>query len=150
VGSPPAAEGAVVAPAGLLRTDFSTFRRSETLREEIFGPAALFVTCTDIEQLMEAPSNVHGSLATAVYASDRDAAANVLVNRLLEKAGRIVWNGVTTGVRVAQPMVHGGPFPATNRPDSTAVGPDAIQRWTRPVCFQNLPVDVLPSALRRA
>jgi NADP-dependent aldehyde dehydrogenase len=67
-----------------------------------------------------------------------------------ESASRIIFNGVPTGVRVAQSMVHGGPFPATNRPDTTAVGPFAIERWCRPVCFQNAPQDLLPPELQDA
>jgi alpha-ketoglutaric semialdehyde dehydrogenase len=47
-------------------------------------------------------------------------------------------------------MVHGGPWPATNRPDTTAVGPLAIERWCRPVCFQNCPDELLPPELQDA
>ena len=48
----------------------------------------------------------------------------------------------------SEAMVHGGPYPATNRPDTTAVGPDAMRRWTRPVCYQNVPEAFLPPELR--
>ena len=44
-------------------------------------------------------------------------------------------------------MVHGGPFPSSNQPQSTAVGPMAIERWCRPVCSQNAPETLLPPEL---
>jgi NADP-dependent aldehyde dehydrogenase len=62
----------------------------------------------------------------------------------------VVFNGVPTGVRVAGGMVHGGPWPATNRPEATAVGPAAVERWCRPVCWQNAPEWALPEDLRDA
>jgi NADP-dependent aldehyde dehydrogenase len=45
-------------------------------------------------------------------------------------------------------MVHGGPYPATTDVRSTSVGALAIQRFLRPVCYQNLPDELLPQALR--
>jgi 2,5-dioxopentanoate dehydrogenase len=65
-----------------------------------------------------------------------------------EKAGRVIFNGVPTGVEVCHAMVHGGPFPATTQPNSTSVGAEAIKRFSRPVCFQNAPQSILPLALQ--
>jgi NADP-dependent aldehyde dehydrogenase len=45
-------------------------------------------------------------------------------------------------------MVHGGPFPATSDGRSSSVGTAAIQRFLRPVCYQNLPRALLPAVLR--
>ena len=45
-------------------------------------------------------------------------------------------------------MVHGGPFPATSDSRSTSVGAGAIDRFLRPVCYQDLPADLLPEALK--
>ena len=42
----------------------------------------------------------------------------------------------------------GGPFPATSDPRSTSVGTLAIQRFQRPVCYQNFPEDLLPESVR--
>ncbi|UUZ47540.1 hypothetical protein LP420_30645 [Massilia sp. B-10] len=53
-----------------------------------------------------------------------------------------------TGVEVSTAMVHGGPFPATSDGRSSSVGTAAIQRFLRPVCYQNLPQSLLPEALR--
>jgi NADP-dependent aldehyde dehydrogenase len=53
-----------------------------------------------------------------------------------------------TGVEVSTAMVHGGPFPATSDGRSSSVGTAAIQRFLRPVCYQNLPQALLPAVLR--
>ena len=65
-------------------------------------------------------------------------------------AGRIVFNGVPTGVEVCPSMVHGGPFPASTDSRFTAVGISAVKRWVRPVCYQNCPDALLPDALKAA
>ena len=71
-----------------------------------------------------------------------------LVPLLADRAGRVLANGWPTGVEVSHAMVHGGPFPATSDTRTTSVGALAIQRFLRPVCFQNLPDRLLPAALR--
>jgi NADP-dependent aldehyde dehydrogenase len=147
--SAPDMHGPVTAPAGMLTTSFGVFERARTLREEVFGPSLLVVRCKDDAELVRATGLVLGGLTTTVHfdAPDEDLARRV-TRGAAAKAGRVIFNGVPTGVRVAPAMVHGGPYPATNRPDSTAVGLRAIERWTRPVCFQNAPAAVLPGALR--
>ena len=65
-----------------------------------------------------------------------------------QKAGRILFDGVPTGVAVSQAMRHGGPFPASTDARFTAVGGDAIMRWVRPISFQDCPENLLPSALQ--
>jgi 2,5-dioxopentanoate dehydrogenase len=45
-------------------------------------------------------------------------------------------------------MVHGGPYPATSNGGSTSVGSLAIQRFLRPVSYQDVPEALLPDALR--
>jgi alpha-ketoglutaric semialdehyde dehydrogenase len=47
-------------------------------------------------------------------------------------------------------MVHGGPYPATSDSRGTSVGTLAIDRFLRPVCFQNYPDALLPKALQNA
>ncbi|PRC62718.1 aldehyde dehydrogenase (NADP(+)), partial [Mycobacterium sp. ITM-2017-0098] len=69
---------------------------------------------------------------------DLDAARELLP--LLElKAGRILFGGWPTGVEVSHAMVHGGPFPATSDSRTTSVGSRAIERYLRPVCYQDVP-----------
>ena len=42
----------------------------------------------------------------------------------------------------------GGPFPSTSDGRSTLVGSLAVERFLRPVCYQSMPNELLPSALR--
>jgi NADP-dependent aldehyde dehydrogenase len=53
-------------------------------------------------------------------------------------------------VEVSDAMVHGGPFPATSDSRGTSVGTLAIDRYLRPVCYQNYPDALLPAALQNA
>jgi NADP-dependent aldehyde dehydrogenase len=72
----------------------------------------------------------------------------VLLAELQARAGRVVWNGWPTGVAVAWAMQHGGPWPSTTSSGHTSVGATSIRRWVRPVCYQSLPQNLLPEALR--
>jgi len=47
-------------------------------------------------------------------------------------------------------MVHGGPYPATSNSRSTSVGTAAIQRFLRPVCYQDVPAKYLPAEIDTA
>jgi NADP-dependent aldehyde dehydrogenase len=73
-----------------------------------------------------------------------------LIHVLERKVGRIVINGFPTGVEVCDAMVHGGPFPATTNAQSTSVGTNAIKRFVKPVCYQDFPDSLLPSALKQS
>ena len=73
-----------------------------------------------------------------------------LVPLLEQKVGRILVNGYPTGVEVCEAMVHGGPYPATSDSRGTSVGTLAIDRFLRPVCYQNYPQELLPEALRNS
>jgi len=144
------ADGAPVAGSpALLRTTSSVFLSNDALHEEVFGPAALVVRCADERAMANAAAAIQGSLTATVFLSADDrTSARRLVGVLEHRAGRLVFNGVPTGVEVCEAMVHGGPYPATNRPDSTAVGPIAMERWCRPVSYQNAPGGLLPPELR--
>ena len=142
-------EGAgCAAQAALYRCDAQTYLATPALEEEIFGPSALLVECRDAAELRALAEHLEGQLTATVHATgaDRELAATLLPV-LERKAGRILFNGFPTGVEVAHAMVHGGPFPATSDSRSTSVGATAIDRFLRPVCYQNVPQDLLPDAL---
>jgi NADP-dependent aldehyde dehydrogenase len=63
-------------------------------------------------------------------------------------AGRVLFDGWPTGVEVGHAVVHGGPFPATTAPATTSVGTLAIERFLRPVSYQNVPEDLLADEIR--
>ena len=117
--------------------------------EEVFGAASLLVRCADIEELLKVVALLEGQLTATLHLTDADTALARRLLPVLERlAGRILANGWPTGVEVSYAMVHGGPFPATSDPRSTSVGAAAIERFLRPVCYQDLPEGLLPAALR--
>ena len=69
-------------------------------------------------------------------------------NALELKVGRIIFNGVPTGVEVCESMTHGGPYPASTDSRFSAVGINSIKRWLRPVSFQDFPESLLPEELK--
>lgn len=141
----------VVSSPALLRTTLIAFRHHPNLGEECFGPAALVVECQSETELLEATGLVHGSLTGSIWFDPAESGSALVASlwaRLARKVGRLIANGVPTGVEVTGAMVHGGPHPSCNRPDSSAVGHTAIRRWCRPVAFQNTPDELLPPELR--
>jgi NADP-dependent aldehyde dehydrogenase len=131
----------------LLTVDAANFIANPTLHEECFGPAAILVVCRSAEEMEQAVGHLPGSLTGTLWADAKDDALP-FVDLLTARVGRFIVNGVPTGVEVSPAMVHSGPMPSCNRPDSTAVGPQAIRRWCRPVCYQNVPQNLLPEELR--
>ena len=125
------------------------FLADERMHAEVFGPSTVLVTCRNADDLVAVARAVEGQLTVTVQA---DAGDHALAARLLptleRKAGRILFNGYPTGVEVCFAMVHGGPFPATSDTRTTSVGTTAIDRFLRPVCYQNLPADLLPEAVK--
>ena len=117
--------------------------------DEVFGASGVIVRYADVEALVPHLTRLEGQLTATVHATDADTeAARRLLPLLEAKAGRILFNGWPTGVEVGHAMVHGGPFPATSDPRSTSVGSRAIERFQRPVCYQDMPADLLPDAVR--
>lgn len=138
----------------LLSVSLDVFRRDHTLREECFGPATVVVMCETGDELIEAALLIDGSLTgticmDAASGADRDRSAK-LHHVLERRVGRLIYNGVPTGVEVAPAMVHGGPYPSTNQPHTSAVGSLALERWCRPVCYQNCPEELLPDQLKES
>jgi NADP-dependent aldehyde dehydrogenase len=128
-----------------------TFLKNTTLHNEVFGPFSMVVKCKDVSQLHEIISNLEGQL-TGTIIGDNDEMAeypNVIV-ALQNRVGRIIFNGVPTGVEVCPSMQHGGPYPASTDSRFTAVGTGSIKRWVRPFSFQNWPDDLLPNELKNA
>ena len=143
-------EGAgCAAKAALYECDAATFLANPALEEEIFGPVSLLIACRNEDELLAVTRHLEGQLTATVHAVASDhALAGALLPLLERKVGRILFNGFPTGVEVAHAMVHGGPFPATTDPRSTSVGATAIERFLRPVCYQDVPADLLPDALK--
>jgi NADP-dependent aldehyde dehydrogenase len=143
--------GQAQAGAALFATDAETFLKNHHLMDEVFGPSTLVVQCSSRGQMLEAAKNLEGQLTATLHGLPEELDANrELVEILAAKAGRVVFNGFPTGVEVAHAMTHGGPYPATADGRSTSVGTRAIERFLRPVSFQNFPDAALPDELKEA
>ncbi|RAF94532.1 aldehyde dehydrogenase (NADP(+)), partial [Burkholderia multivorans] len=139
------------ARAALFATSADAFMAHRELRDEVFGPASLIVRCPDAETLHRVLKSLEGQLTIAAHLADGDAPLFAALRPTLErKAGRILVNGFGTGVEVGHAMVHGGPFPATSDTRTTSVGARAIERFLRPVSYQDVPDALLPDAIRDA
>ena len=146
-----AGAGKAGAGAALFITDAATFLENPGLMEEVFGPSTLVVECASRDQMLAAARRLEGQLTATIHAlPDELTAARELVALLATKAGRLVFNNFPTGVEVCHAMTHGGPYPATSDGRSTSVGTRAIERFVRPVCFQNFPDAALPDELKEA
>jgi len=142
-------EGNARVNAALFLTDAETFLNSESLMNEVFGPSTLVVQCSSPSQLFAVAERVEGQLTATICATPAELADNhELINVLQAKAGRILFNCYPTGVEVAHAMTHGGPYPATADGRSSSVGTRAIERFLRPVTFQNFPDEALPEELQ--
>jgi 2,5-dioxopentanoate dehydrogenase len=125
------------------------FLSDEALRHEVFGSTSLVVECDDWDEVKRVARSLEGQLTATLLMNDSDLLqASELLPILEDKVGRLLVNGWPTGVEVSHAMVHGGPFPATSDVRSTSVGTAAIQRFLRPVCYQNFPQALLPETLQ--
>ena len=137
-------------PAILLQTTAEALIANPALANEAFGPSTTLVTWSSKEELCTALSSLEGQLTGTVHATESDLeGAETVIATLRQKVGRLIYGGYPTGVEVCHSMVHGGPFPATSDGRSTSVGTMAIERFARPVCYQNAPEAFLPDALKK-
>ena len=130
-------------------TDSLTYQKNTVLHQEHFGPVALFVRCNGDDDLLNIAKNLEGQLTATIHVGSSEIKqAKPLVLELTKKVGRLIINGVPTGVEVCTAMNHGGPYPATTALHTTSVGMYAIKRFLRPLAFQNTPMELLPSELQ--
>ncbi len=133
----------------LFTTTAAQFLATRALEDEIFGPTSLIVTCADVSEMTKVAEQIEGQLTATLMIEPADyELVRGLLPTLERKVGRILANGYPTGVEVCYAMVHGGPFPATSDPRATSVGATAIDRFLRPVCYQDLPAELLPEAVK--
>jgi 2,5-dioxopentanoate dehydrogenase len=138
-------------PGAFFETTADAFVADPTLGHEVFGVSSLLVRCADLGQVAQVIDSLEGQLTATLQVDpdDADSAAPILA-RLREKVGRVLANGWPTGVEVTHAMVHGGPYPATSDGRTTSVGTLAMERFLRPVCYQDLLDALLPPALQAA
>ncbi|MCX7551928.1 aldehyde dehydrogenase (NADP(+)) [Xanthomarina sp. F2636L] len=126
-----------------------SFLKNTTLHQEVFGPYSMVVQCENKEQLEQIISSLEGQLTGTLIAEDDEATQYVqVIEALQNRVGRLIYNGVPTGVEVCPSMVHGGPYPASTDSRFTAVGIHSIKRWVRPFSYQDWPNNLLPDELK--
>jgi NADP-dependent aldehyde dehydrogenase len=122
---------------------------SDEIFDECFGPVTVIVRYAVVTDLGRVLASVPPSLTGSIHLDSADDPGTVrrLVDQLVERSGRIVFNGYPTGVRVSWAQHHGGPWPSTNSLH-TSVGATAIRRFLRPLAWQDAPEWLLPEELR--
>jgi len=143
--------GACSAVPAVFVTDGRSLLADETLSEEVFGPSTLLVMADGMDELLQVVAGLEGQLTATVHATGSEMAGlGDLLAALETKVGRVIHNQFPTGVEVCHAMVHGGPYPATSDGRHTSVGTAAIERWTRRVCYQNMPDASLPDEVKES
>ncbi len=139
-------DGANPVAGELIEVSWADARGDTMLLEERFGPAAVVARVPE-DGFVDAADHLDGQLTFTIHGELSDTKSlKALVETLARRAGRVLWNGYPTGVAVSPAMTHGGPYPASSTA-STSVGLAAIERFTRPVTFQDFPPELLPATL---
>jgi len=133
----------------LFATNLKTFANNKCLHEEVFGSCALIIQCADSTEMIQLISLLKGNLTASIHATQDDIVlSKQIALSLVHKVGRLIYNQMPTGVEVCASMNHGGPFPASTDLRTTSVGSEALKRFQRPICYQNMPEELLPDLLK--
>ena len=137
--------GFLVSPT-IFVLDYQQYLAHPEFSHEHFGPTSVVIRCTESD-FDSAISHSDGHL-TATLHLGADESRPELIYSLSAIAGRVILNGVPTGVSVTPAQNHGGPWPSSST-HTTSVGLDAIYRFLRPVAFQGFSDELLPPALQK-
>lgn len=147
--SAPLEVGINYADQAVATVDGNTFLSNPKLHTEVFGPFSIVVQCDDEAQLLEIIENLEGQLTGTIIAEESDLSSlETIVDEMRQRVGRLIFNGVPTGVEVCPSMNHGGPYPSSTDPRFTAVGTHSVRRWVRLISYQNMPQSLLPNELQ--
>lgn len=140
--------GPTVRPA-IIETAISALMSEDTalLREEVFGPFAQVCFYSSTDEVRSALRTLPDALTGTVFSGSSDDDLKPIVEAMESRSGRVIFDGFPTGVAVTWGMHHGGSYPASTSA-FTSVGAAAIQRWLRPIAYQNAPEEILPAELR--
>ena len=83
----------------------NNFLKNKIYQTEVFGPFSLFVKCKTYDEMIKVIHNLEGQLTGTIMANiqDKDFINNI-INALEVKVGRVIFNGVPTGVEVCKAM----------------------------------------------
>ncbi|MBE2275302.1 MAG: aldehyde dehydrogenase family protein [Rhodobacteraceae bacterium] len=147
---------AVLAPAGggrrvmpcLLEVAAADWLDDPLLAGEVFGPFGLIVRARHAAEMLDLARRLPEQRSCILHLDPADTAlAQSLMPVLERRAGHVLANGFSTAIAAGDGMAHGGPSPAGTNSAVTSADKLAIRRWLRPVCYQNLPADLLPTDL---
>jgi len=137
------------APSQISTVSGADFLANHKIHQEVFGPFSVVVRCKDEAELVTVIDELEGQLTGTIIAEKEDYTnLTEVIDALQNRVGRIIFNGVPTGVEVCESMTHGGPYPASSDSRFTAVGIGAIKRWVRPFTYQDFPKELLPQSLK--
>jgi len=146
-----ASDEALEAAAHVFRTTQQGLFDDPALFDELFGPVSVFAGCGGLEDFIEVAEKLEGSLSATIHGTESDLADHRdLISVLQKKTGRLIFNGFPVGLEVCHSIHHGGPYPATTHSRFTSVGTRGIERFVRPVCYQDWPNSQLPMELQDA
>ncbi len=121
------------------------FLGNEVHGKEVFGPYSLVVEYDNDEELKALIDSLEGQLTASLFFSERDHKEKEgIIQLLAEKVGRLIYQGVPTGVEVSPAMTHGGPWPASSDSRFTSVGSESVFRFLRPITYQGFPENLAP------
>ncbi|WP_051554839.1 aldehyde dehydrogenase (NADP(+)) [Maribacter antarcticus] len=137
------------APSQINTVSGKDFLTNPKMHTEVFGPFAMVVKSKDEAELIHVINSLEGQLTGTIIAEESDIKnLDGIIDALQSRVGRIIFNGVPTGVEVTGAMTHGGPYPASSDSRFTSVGLGAIKRWIRPFSYQDWPKELLPDGLK--
>jgi NADP-dependent aldehyde dehydrogenase len=110
------------------------FIDSPILHEEVFGPFTCLIGYSNLEEIERLYCCIGGQLTTTFIGIQPE--KERIWSIAQEHSGRLVVNGVPTGVEVNRNMNHGGPFPSSTDVRYTSVGEASILRFLRPITVQ--------------
>ena len=149
---PGAAQAGNWVSAHVIPVTLDDLQTGSRLLQECFGPVALICEYDDADAAAQTIARLQGSLVASIFTADDETEAETLestslVTQLISQVGRVAVNAWPTGVANTWSQQHGGPWPATSRPEATSVGAGALGRFVRPVTVQNAYARMLPPAL---
>ena len=95
--------------AMVIETTAASFIKNKILSEEVFGPFGVIVKCENKEEMLQIAKQLNGQLTATIAATNEDVRENTdIINAVKDKCGRLLFNGMPTGVEVVYAMQHGG------------------------------------------
>jgi NADP-dependent aldehyde dehydrogenase len=120
--------------SALVSLSLAEFLNLEPLHHEVFGPFTCLLSYEEPSQLKDLFRCIGGQLTVSFMGLNPE--NEPLWEFAQQYAGRMIVNGVPTGVLVERNMHHGGPFPSSTDARFSSVGEASLFRFLRPISVQ--------------